>query len=413
MAGTTDQPGPPEEEIPTLRRKLGSARSGQPGPQRRSLAWTLRFSIARCAAELCGLPLAAIDASQCSEGPDGLSEYLSDEGLLVLLDGPDGQIGAVCLDFATVSALIQQQTLGNVFDPAENVRPLTDTDAAMVAPLIDRTLQQAAERSETGRDRQIIDGYRFGARVGDVRTLLLALGREDYRVVELLLDISLGQAQGRLCFLLPEIPDPAEHANPMDKEDSSGLSLQDSVGVMRAELTAVIGRLSLPLTQLSQLTSGDLLVLPGGLTDAELIAIDGRLVARAQLGQASGARAVRLFGMGIPSEMSEHTSEEFSTHSTLPIEDGRPVAGAQSMKTPAEERVSGPDEPASRPVDGIPGAGAVAVEDSGLEPVSGLQAEGATQPDPAAAPNPNTSESRTAETSAVFKRNLPAASDPG
>jgi hypothetical protein len=64
---------------------------------------------------------------------------------------------------------------------------------------------------------------------------------------------------------------------------------------MRAELTAVLCKMRVPLRQFSTLKVGELLPLDQAyLYETDLIAINGQAIAKGRLGQMNGARAVRL-----------------------------------------------------------------------------------------------------------------------
>lgn len=115
-----------------LARKLAATKEGKGGLTSSLTLKALRRSIARAAADLCDLPVAVLAARQANRIPEDLPPHLSDKHLLVVLDGPNGRIGAATLDAPTVTALIQQQTMGQVLGKAPSERNYTPTDAAMV-----------------------------------------------------------------------------------------------------------------------------------------------------------------------------------------------------------------------------------------------------------------------------------------
>ena len=60
-------------------------------------------------------------------------------------------------------------------------------------------------RCWTGRrTRPCFSGYRFGAQVETVRSLVLGMEADDYRVIELNLDLACGAMQGVMKLILPE-----------------------------------------------------------------------------------------------------------------------------------------------------------------------------------------------------------------
>ncbi|MCB1363676.1 MAG: FliM/FliN family flagellar motor switch protein [Rhodobacteraceae bacterium] len=285
-----------------LKRKLAAARQGERGPARSALR-ALRLALARAAASETGLSLAVIGATQSRRARDDLAGALSGDHLHLLLDGSDGRLGGLCLDRACVTALVQQQTTGQVDGGDAAARRFTAADAALAAPLVDAMLARAADLADSAADRTCLAGYRFGARVEDMRALVLALDADRFRVFDLTVEIAAGMAQGRLCLVLPDIaPDaPVEEAGRPLRP-----GLEQSFGALRAELTAVVGRLRVPLSTLSRMQPGDILPLTRGRLDlTDLVAINGQRVATGRLGQSGGARAVRLADAVVPETLGE------------------------------------------------------------------------------------------------------------
>ncbi len=331
------QSGPEAGDNPVLRRKMATANAGRSAEGPRALLWGLRLALARAAAALCDLPLAVTDAQQTRCAHADLADRLSDERLLILLDGPQGLIGAASLDQATVDALIQQQTLGQIRNRTEPTRRYTNTDAAMVAPLIDRTLDAVSYAHEALQDQHLLAGFRFGARVGDVRSLVLAMSAEDHRVLDLTLDIGLGSLHGHLCLMVPDLPRPVRTEAGPDPQAANGPTLEDASGVIRADLRAVVCRMTLPLTRMTSLRPGDLLPLPdSNFNHTELVGLDCRPVVRGKLGQASGARAVRLYRHGAAVRPPDQATPEFQDHAL-------PNASRMTDRDSAEAAVSATD----------------------------------------------------------------------
>ncbi len=252
----------------------------------------LRRSLARAAKELCELPVAVLAARQANVGPEDLKRHLADENLLIVLDGPEGRIGAVTMDPASVTALIQRQTIGVVMGMAGGERNYTSTDAAMCAEFIDDSLSKVTMMLEGHSDRKSFEGYRFGARIGDVRSLLLAMEAEAYRVFDLTLDLDAGKMQGKMGIILP---DPSTFQNKDSDDGMAGMSLGSNLGAMRAELQAVLCRFRLPLSEFTDLKEGDMVPLDSAfLYETELIGINGQVISAGRLGQLNGSRAIRL-----------------------------------------------------------------------------------------------------------------------
>jgi flagellar motor switch protein FliM len=278
-----------------LERKLAAASQANRATGRSALR-ALRLALARTARDLFDLPLAVIGAKQARCDHAGLARFLGEDQLLVLLDGSDGLAGAVSLDGACVAALIQQQTMSRVTGTAMAERAFTGTDAALAEHLIETLLSRAAELADLPEDRRCLSGFRFGARVEDIRSLELTLDADRFRVFSLTVDIAEGAMQGAICLLLPDLPaDPVKPGTKGGQAVAPGPRMDQAFGVMRADLTATICRLRLPLSELAAMQPGDVLpLMRERLEETELIAINGRPVAAGRLGQINGLRALRL-----------------------------------------------------------------------------------------------------------------------
>lgn len=306
-----------------LERKLAAASEAERGSGRSALR-ALRLSVARTAKDLFDLPLAVIGAKQARCEQEGIAGVLSDDRLLVLLDGAQGQSGAVCMDGACVSALIQQQTMGKVTGAQMAERGFTGTDAALVEPLIETLLSRAADLADLPEDQRCLGGFRFGARVEDVRSLQLALEADRFRVFDLTIDIAEGAMQGAICLLLPDLPlEPGKDGTRGAPGVPPGPKLDQAFGVMRAELTATICRLRISLTELAAMQPGDVLPLVRErLEETELVTINGQVVAAGRLGQINGLRALRLNETRVQPDLAELAAEAgFATRIVAPEPD--------------------------------------------------------------------------------------------
>lgn len=268
---------------PTLKRMTEANRDS--GSQvARSAAGALRLGIARVALELFDLALSVIGIRQTRGGVAAVEPHLADDRLLILLDGTAAMRGAVALDRALVVAMIQQQILGRVVPSQPDDRAFTATDAAMVAPLIDETLKRAAGLAEIPEDIQCLDEFRFGARVEDRRTAMLALNESSFRIFALTLDLEGGAVQGELCLILPEQKETTDTKETEAERERPNLGQAE--GMARADLNAVLSSVHLSLSEFSELQPGDVLPLAQGRLDQiRMMSISGACVAIARLGQ--------------------------------------------------------------------------------------------------------------------------------
>ena len=292
-----------------LGRKLSAGREEQ-GEKPRSVLRALRLAFARTAGDRFQLALSVIGAKQSRKSSGAVTETLGSEWLLLQFVNPDGLSAAICLDVGTVSAIVQVQTIGEVLPGSPPARPYTDTDAAMVAPLVEEAMLRAVDLVDDTADQASLSGYEFRARLGDIRSLSLAMIEDAYRVYYLTVELGGGIRQGLVALLLPECP--AEQGADDTSQTDTGPNLEQASGVVRAELNAVISRMSLPLATLSGLSAGDVLPLTGSRLDrAEVLTIDRARAAFGRLGQCGGMRAVRLNEYATVAALEQTDMSEF------------------------------------------------------------------------------------------------------
>jgi len=338
---------------PVLRRKVDAARDDQ-FARAMSMRKALRLTVPKVADDLFGLSLGVIGVTQKQVSQAQTLPLFSDETLLVLLDGPHGTVAVVALDADLVGAIIQQQTMVNVTRPVAEPRIMTRTDAAMVAPLLDAVLQRSAALLETDAERQVFDGFKFGARVEDVRTLGLMLEAQDYWMFSLSADISGGVRQAEMLFCLP-IPVTRQHqiADTADHPDAQP-TLNPLIMSASAELTAVLCKLRLPLSEVQAFGVGDVIpVARAALGETGLHAQTGRRICRAQLGQSGGYRALKLVGDDRARRAaqfqgetdSDPTAQDANNSADLDLSDPQILAEDASAVPPV------PDGPAKSEID--------------------------------------------------------------
>ncbi|NVK97523.1 FliM/FliN family flagellar motor C-terminal domain-containing protein [Ruegeria pomeroyi] len=328
------------ENKTVLERKLALARDERQGDTR-SILRALRLALARAADEAVGLAMSVIGATQARRELDELGRAVAEDRLYLMLSGPEGALGAACMDRACVTAILQQQTMGQVVAGGFVERAFTGTDAAMVAPLIDALLPRARDMVDQPLDRVCLTGYEFCARAESRRALLLLLEYDRYRVFDLTAEIAGGKAQGQITLILPDRPEAAlEGAE--GAAAPQGLHLDAAFGVVRADLDAVISRIRLPLAAFAGMQPGDLLPLVGLKLDrTEIVTIEGRQVALARLGQCRGMRAVRLNEKLPDPERIEQGPDGFLAH--------KPGEGQRPETPPDPDVIDHEARPPARP----------------------------------------------------------------
>lgn len=276
-----------------LQRKMEAGRDA-PTSNGRSAAAALRIALARAADDLFDLAISVIGLNQGRVALDELGIHLQDDRLLVLLDGPDGQLGIATFDRSFLVALIQQQTMGRLTGTQPDDRPFTSTDASLTAPLIDAMVERAAVLADKPLDVKCLSGFRFGARAEDARSVKLAIDADQFRVFNLTVEFDIGPQQGALCLLLPE---PAEMFTPSADGGAAnkGPNMAEAAELARADFSAVICTMKVALADLSAMKPGDVLPLKqDNLDRTDLVSISGQRVAAGRLGQIGGMRALRL-----------------------------------------------------------------------------------------------------------------------
>ena len=259
----------------------------------RTLLRALRLTLAKAASERLNLPLSVIGIRQAARRQDDLTAGIAGNWLLLTFVAEGGQVAAACLDPVCVTAIVQMQTLGEVLPGAPAARPFTDTDAAMVAPLMEDVLSRAPEQVVDPQGAVDLDPFEYAGRAADLHELSLALCDDGYQAFDLTVELTGGTQQGQITLLLPLKPDVQDEDAP-DPADG-GRNLEQASGVMRAELNAVICRLVVPLSEFSHLKAGDMMPLAGARLDrTETLTVDKTRVAIGRLGQCGGMRAVRI-----------------------------------------------------------------------------------------------------------------------
>lgn len=257
-----------------------------------SMPKALRRALSRTADVLWDLALVTQAVTVEMKDQDEVIAGVGPRDLLVLLDGPEGAVGIAAVDRQVMTGVVEVQTIQQVTQmPVDDDRVLTQTDAAMMAPLLDGALSRMAETLVDHPLHGQLVGYRFGAMIEDSRTAALMLDAAAYRVFRAEVDLALGRRRGALQLVLPERK---PRRNPSAPDHGAGPH-EERLSRVPARLSAVLTRITLPLSRAEALKAGDVLPLPlDALDKVEITAGRGNLVARGRLGQLNGLRAVRL-----------------------------------------------------------------------------------------------------------------------
>lgn len=266
----------------------------------------LRLAMIRAAEERVGLIVAVLGITEEVVPLEELLRLIEDEHLLLALDGAQGLCGLAGIDLQTRAAVIEIQTTGTLRGTPADPRPVTATDAAMIAPLITSLLAEAVITTQGTPLAGWTAQYKVGDRVLNTRAAGLSMIDTTYRLVRLTLDLGAGDRQGMIQIALPLSPEMKVEQAP-DSAAAWSADMASAVGSAPADLNAVLHRMRLSLRQVDSFQVGQLIAMPGiNVGSVKLETTDGRVVARARLGQMTGLRAIRI-QTPAPVEMSETT----------------------------------------------------------------------------------------------------------
>ncbi len=264
-----------------------------------SPAKALRLALAKASDKLFDLALTVTMVEQQVCAHAKLQKDAGDDGLLVLLDGAGGKRGALKVDIQVLAALIEVQTMGMVRRGAADPRPVTPTDAAIVAPLVDGMLNGFDEQLKAAVPEYDIQAFRFGDMIEDARTMALALEAPDYDVYRLTLDMGEGAKIGVLTLMLPQRAQPRAEDRRAGPAEADHFNLEKSALEAPVALDTVLARIKMPLKKVCELAPGMRLPIDGeSLIRVELVASGGQVVSKGCIGQIKGWRAVRLSQTG-------------------------------------------------------------------------------------------------------------------
>ncbi|WP_207101826.1 FliM/FliN family flagellar motor C-terminal domain-containing protein, partial [Paracoccus shandongensis] len=270
-----------------------------PQPQPLSPARAAANAVARAAERLYRLPVLPIDIKPGAVTLGELPELIPEQSLLVVLQGPGDQIGAMALSFETVTALIEVQALGRVTARPAERRRLTRSDAAICVDFVNALMAELATEMAAVEGFGPIGAYRYATHLDDPRPLVLMLEDRPYR--SLSFDLRLGGAETRDGRILIALPHKAE-ARPVEVQPAAapvaappGTTLAGAMSAAPVEVVGVLCRRTVTLGELRALVPGKLLPLPRvTLAEARLETPDGQLLAIGKLGESEGCHALRL-----------------------------------------------------------------------------------------------------------------------
>jgi flagellar motor switch protein FliM len=294
-------------------------------------------ALAKVAQDSFGLPLQVTAARESRMSLADLPEALEDLSLLAMIEGPGEALGLMVLPPATLSALIEMQTMGQLAKSAPAPRRATRIDASMAADFIDAVLVQIGDFLAETEAVIWAGGFRYASYLDDPRPLGLLLEDIGYRVWSLQLELGAGgMRQGGLLWVVPAngrgthlrrnpgqtaLAATAEGiasaaAERAAQEAAWGKQMQGTVMGTQAVIEAVLHRVSLPLSAVMALRPGLDIPLPSdALEHLRLEGAGRRRLSLGRLGQSRGMRAVRVIA---EEDLAPGTMADVSTAKAKP-----------------------------------------------------------------------------------------------
>ncbi|ROT98614.1 FliM/FliN family flagellar motor switch protein [Histidinibacterium lentulum] len=312
-----------DQDIRTVLARMAGA-PASPASEEAALtpARAVRMAFARATESSCGLKVGVTSLDEEEASLDAVAAALQEGDLVLDLRSPDGTIlGMAALDRELRAAFVESQTMGRLSAVPAPDRPVSVADRALCAPVVDAVLTDLAVAAGSTALAGWADGARTGGRIDGGRGVSLQLPEDRYRLLRLEVDLSVAGRAGRMLLALP-----AERGRPAADPASSDWTerLHRLILSAPAVLTAVLHRMSLPISRLEDIAPGDLLPLDGvTVSSVRLEGAGNTLVATARLGQVGGMKAVRLEPPP-PPELREATHPPASVPPALPQASVRP-----------------------------------------------------------------------------------------
>jgi len=281
-----------------LRRMIGA---GRPPPEfgEVSPAKALRLALAKAGQDELRAIVTGSGVEETRIALDRIAEAIPEGSMTVLMEGPGRKRGLISLDAACVAAVTEGLTTGRISEGPPPDRTPTNTDALMSMRFLVMVMTIFAARLVGHPAASWATGYVPDEPITDLRRLAVLMDDEAYRLLTIGVDFALGAKVGQISLILPwaieqklleQSPESIQKA-----DDAWSEKFQKAIMPAKARLDVVLLRLEMSLEEIMQMKEGTLLpVRRQALDEVELETLDGRIIARAKLGQSQGLRAVRI-----------------------------------------------------------------------------------------------------------------------
>lgn len=275
--------------LSVIRRKTRVSDGAGTGGTALTRLW--HVALPRIADDVLGLPTVVRSVSESREAPEALCGAIPEDALVLLLSGPGGRNGLAMVDAGLLAALTEVQMTGHVSPAPPSGRRPTPTDAAICSAVLDAWIDAFEAGLTELAEPHGLAGLRQAPALAGARAAEMALGPEELTVTRLALDLGEGAKQGLLTLAAP----PPLTAIEASRAGPLGAQLKPVLMESEAVLTAILHRSFLPYGRISTLAPGDTIDLPHSAIGAvTLETVDQRPIVIGRLGQAAGARAIRI-----------------------------------------------------------------------------------------------------------------------
>lgn len=276
-----------------------------------------------------------------------LADLPEGEGFAALLNAREGPPGLVVFDPSAFSSVMEAMTIGLLSNRPPAMRRATQTDAALMAELVDAVMSEVDANPDPADP--FAPGFRQGRLIDDLRLLDVKL--EDVPFALTVLDVELlaegTVRRGVVSIALPEpVPEVAAFPDFAMSFDEGPVhdpqwesALAASVMPAPARMDAVLGRVRMPLAEVMALGVGSQVTLPlSQLEEVQLEGLDRSVLALGRLGQYRGMRALCLITLRDAAGLDERQAGQAAMDPAGPApEPGDPPAGPSMLEWEASD----------------------------------------------------------------------------